>query len=95
LTVSKTAQQLRRFHKFLAPIMVLPLLLTALTGVLFQTFDSMGQERSVRWLLALHKGHFGIVNLSGIYPFLNALGLVVLAVTGFFLWLQPRRSAIR
>jgi uncharacterized iron-regulated membrane protein len=73
--------------------MVLPLALTAITGSMFQLFDLAGQERSVRWLMALHKGHFGILNLTQIYPFLNALGLLVLVATGFSMWLQRRSTS--
>lgn len=88
-----TQKRIRQLHKTLAPIMVLPLVLTAITGSIFQLFDLAGQERSVRWLMALHKGDFGILNLSEIYPFLNGLGLLFLAATGFSLWLQKRPSA--
>lgn len=88
-----TQKRIRQIHKTLAPIMVLPLVLTAITGSIFQLFDLAGQERSVRWLMALHKGHFGILNLTEIYPFLNALGLLFLVTTGFSMWLQKRPSA--
>lgn len=85
----------RRLHRLTAPIMVLPLLLTLITGTLFQFADLTGQERRFRWLLALHTGHFGVINLSGIYPFLNALGLLFLVVTGVSMWLQGRRKTAR
>jgi uncharacterized iron-regulated membrane protein len=39
-----------------------------------------------------HKGHFGVLNLEVIYPFLNALGLLVLLFTGISLWLHMRRT---
>lgn len=81
----------RRVHRFLAPIMVLPLLLTLVTGVSFQFADLAHQEEEFDWLLDLHKGHFGALNLDAIYPFLNALGLLFLIVTGFSMWLQGRR----
>lgn len=85
----------RRLHRFLAPIMVLPLLLTLTTGVLFQFADLTDQERQFRWLMALHTGHFGALNLSAIYPFLNALGLLFLVVSGFSMWWQGRRRTDR
>lgn len=43
------------------------------------------------WLLELHKGHFGSLNLDVIYPFLNALGLLTLVITGIMMWFQLRR----
>jgi uncharacterized iron-regulated membrane protein len=85
----------RRVHRFLAPIMVLPLLITLVTGVLFQMADLAGQERQFHWLLGIHKGHFGVLNLSVIYPFLNALGLLFLVVTGSTMWLRGRRRAAK
>ncbi len=85
----------RQLHRILAPIMVLPILLTLITGSLFQIADLAGQEDSFRWLLALHKGDLGILHLEVIYPFLNALGLLVMAVTGISMWFQRRPSAQR
>ncbi len=92
---SSIQKQSRQIHKFLAPIMVLPLLLTLTTGAIYQMFDLNGQGGTVKWLLALHKGHFGGLRLDGIYAFFNALGLLFLAVTGIFMWLQMRRTSER
>ena len=85
-----TAKTLRHFHRFLAPIMLLPIVLTVLTGSLFQLGEMLGQEEGVEWLLAIHKGNFGIIDLQGIYPFLNSLGLLLLLATGMMMWLQPK-----
>lgn len=90
MTRSKT--QFRQIHRFLAPIMLLPLLLTLLTGSVYQMFDLAQKGDSVDWLLDIHKGHFGLLNLEVVYPFLNASGLLTLAVTGISMWLQIRRN---
>jgi len=73
--------------------MVFPLLLTAITGVLYQIVHTLGKDEGFLWLLELHVGKFGRIDLVKVYPFLNALGLIALAVTGITLWLQrrPRR----
>ena len=92
---SSMQKQLRQLHKSLAPIMVLPLLLTLLTGAIYQMFDTAGQGDTVKWLLAVHKGHFGGLRLESIYTFFNALGLLFLAVTGISMWLQRRTSSRR
>ncbi len=85
--------RLYQLHRWMAPTMVLPILLTLITGSLFQFADLSGKEDDFQWLLALHKGHFGILNLAAIYPFLNALGLLTLAITGILMWFQrPRRQ---
>ena len=84
---------MRQVHRTLAPIMFLPLLLTLVTGTLYQAADLGGKGASFNWLLELHKGNFGIVNFQAVYPFLNALGLLVLALAGIPLWFQARRKA--
>jgi uncharacterized iron-regulated membrane protein len=88
---SQYFQDIRHLHRTLAPIMLLPLLLTAITGTIYQIVDLVGRGDSFDWLLDLHKGHFGALNLEVIYPFLNAFGLCVLIFTGISLWLNMRR----
>ncbi len=86
--------RLRRLHATFAPIMAFPLLLTLLTGLFFQMAAIGGNGSDFYWLLELHQGKFGPVDLSRIYPFLNALGLLTLVITGTLMWLQlPRRRA--
>lgn len=87
--------RLRQLHRTLAPIMVLPLLLTLISGSLYQVADLANQGGTFNWLMEVHKGHFGSINLEIIYPFLNALGLLFLAVTGISMWLQINRRPQR
>jgi len=63
----------------LAPIIILPVLLTVFTGSLFQVAVLTGKGNDFLWLLELHKGKFGRINLEMIYPFLNAFGLLASA----------------
>lgn len=93
--------RLRQLHRALVPVMVLPLLLTLTTGVLFQFAVASDGLRPVSdqrandfiWLLDLHRGKFGQINLDFVYPFLNALGLLTLLITGVLMWLQtPNRK---
>ena len=84
--------KIRQLHRAIAPIMLLPILLTLITGSIYQAFDTQGKGEDVDWLLDLHKGHFGSLNLEIIYPYLNALGLLVLAITGISMWSQTRHS---
>jgi hypothetical protein len=88
---NRQSSQFRQFHRAIAPIMALPLLLTAITGSIYQIADLSGNE--AEWLLDLHKGNFGVLKLEAIYPFLNALGLLALLATGISIWLQMRRSS--
>ena len=82
--------KIRQLHVWFAPIMIFPLLLTLITGSLFQIAVSTGEANNFLWLLELHRGKFGRINLEMIYPFLNAFGLLMLTVTGISMWLQIR-----
>lgn len=84
--------QIRRLHFAVAPVMVIPLILTLLTGSLYQVALLRGAAGDFFWLMEFHKGKFGPLDLQGIYPFLNAFGALVLAVTGITMWIQmPKR----
>lgn len=72
--------------------MILPVLLTLITGSLYQLVDLGGKGDAFQWLLNIHKGHFGSVDLEIIYPFLNSLGLLTLAITGILMWLEMRHT---
>lgn len=83
--------QARRLHRWLVPIMAFPLVLTVMTGVLFQWAVAAEQADQFLWLLDLHRGKFGRINLEMVYPFLNGLGLLTMVVTGLVLWWQSNR----
>lgn len=72
----------RKYHRFIAPIICLPLALTVLTGmattVVGEWSLNVGLSRSL--LLSLHTGE--IFHLQAIYPMLNGIGLIGLLVTG-------------
>ena len=84
--------RLRRLHYILAPIMFLPIFLTAITGSLFQVAVITGKSTDFLWLLELHRGKFGMINLELIYPLINAFGVLFLAITGIVMWLQINRK---
>jgi uncharacterized iron-regulated membrane protein len=75
--------------------MRVPLLLTLTTGMLFQRAIALGRGSDFVWLLALHRGKFGSINLELVYPFLNGLGLLTLVVTGLLMWWRRPRSRRR
>lgn len=72
----------RKYHRLLAPILALPLIITVLTGMLATMVGpwslNLGLTRS--FFLGIHTGE--ILHLEGIYPMLNGLGLIGLLVTG-------------
>lgn len=72
----------RKYHRTLAIILALPIVVTLITGVAVTLVGewsvNIGVPRSV--LLSIHNGK--IFGLQGIYPILNGLGLLGLLVTG-------------
>ena len=81
-------RHIRKFHRAMAPLMVMPLLITLVTGIGFQTAIALDQGNNFLWLLDLHRGKFGRINLEMVYPFLNGLGLLFLVISGLTLWLK-------
>lgn len=88
MAISK--RDIRQLHFRVAPFMVAPLLLTLLTGSMFQIAILTGKSTEFLWLLDWHHGKFGIINLEMIYPLLNAFGLLTLLSTGITMWWQTR-----
>lgn len=69
-------------------IWALPLLLTALSGSLYQVANLAGANSDYIGLLDMHKGNFGPLKLVVMYPFINSYALLMLSVTGITMWLQ-------
>ena len=80
----------RKLHRLLVPIAAAPLLLTALTGSIYSGLLEQGIDAF--WLLKIHSGHFGPLNLQPYYSVLLGLLTLVLIVSGVSLWL-PRPKA--
>ena len=80
----------RKLHRLLVPIAAAPLLLTALTGSIYS--GRLEQGIDAFWLLKIHSGRFGPVNLQPYYSVLLGLLTLVLIVSGVLLWL-PRPKA--
>lgn len=75
---------IRKLHRILAPILFLPFLLTAITGIIYrisETFFAM-PEQVAETLLAIHQGAFLGEKIVPIYVFLNGLGMIGMLVTG-------------
>lgn len=83
--------KIRQLHSLIAPIMVLPILFTVITGVIYQIAELSGFEDQVRFIIHWHKGNFGYVDFQKSFPFLNGLGSLILAITGLQMWLKSRR----
>ncbi len=69
---------MRRVHRTVVPLAALPLLLTALTGSLFGVLSD--RQIEAFWLMKLHTGNFGAVDLQPWYS--TILGVLTLFVAG-------------
>lgn len=69
---------MRRLHRSLVPLAALPLLLTALSGSLYGALSAQGIEAF--WLMKLHTGNFGLLNLQPYYS--TVLGILTLFIAG-------------
>ncbi len=79
----------RQIHRALAPILALPLVVTVVTGSLYQ-IARLNQNFDYYWLIQIHKGQWGPLDLQAVYPFLNGLGLLVMVATGLSMWLPTK-----
>ena len=80
----------KRIHRWIVPIAAAPLLLTAATGSLY----SVLLERNIDafWLLKLHTGNLGWINLQPIYPILLGILTLIVTASGVMLLLpRPRQ----
>ncbi|BAQ64348.1 PepSY domain-containing protein [Geminocystis sp. NIES-3709] len=88
--------QIRKLHRKFAPILFLPLLITALTGVFYRVArswfglsDELGEN-----VLALHEGKFLGEPLVPFYVLFLGLGLLAMIVTGLMMFKQRKQKAI-
>ena len=87
---AKTARrQARRIHRWLVPLAAVPLLITAGTGSLYSLL--LEQNIDAFWLLKLHTGEFGWLNLQPIYPMLLGILTIVVTVSGMTMLLRASR----
>ena len=79
----------RKVHRWLVPIAALPLLITAGTGSLYSLLLEQGIDAF--WLLKLHTGNFGVLNLQPVYPMLLGGLTIIVTVSGAAMLLRPSR----
>ncbi len=77
-------RQFRKLHQTVAPIVLLPLLVTVCTGVTYRIAKSwFGLSRDqVHWLMTLHEGEYLGQTLEPFYVLLNGLGVLWMLITG-------------
>ena len=79
-------RQARRLHRWLVPIAAAPLLLTAGTGSLYSLL--LEHDIDAFWLLKIHTGDFGPINLQPIYSVILGGLTVVVTISGLVLLIR-------
>ena len=70
----------RKLHRWVVPIAAAPLLLTAATGSLYSLLLERGIDAF--WLLKIHSGRFGPLNLQPVYSARLGVFTLVVIVSG-------------
>ena len=92
MRMSRSLQQrARRLHRLLVPLAAAPLLLTAASGSLYSVLLEQGVDAF--WLLKIHTGRFGPVNLQPYYSILLGISTLVVIISGLSLWFSRSRRA--
>jgi hypothetical protein len=79
----------RKIHRIVVPIAVAPIVLVSLSGALYGSLINLNIE--VPWLLKVHTGNFGILNLQPFYSPVLGLLTIIVAVSGIPLLLSGRQ----
>ncbi len=79
-----TVSLMRRWHGCLGPLLLIPLLNSALTGVLYRLArDWLGlRGGQVHWLMVLHEGEWLGTPGKSLYVLSEGLGVIWLLATG-------------
>jgi uncharacterized iron-regulated membrane protein len=80
----------RQLHRWVVPIAAAPLLHTAATGSLYSLLLEQGIDAF--WLLKIHAGRFGPLNLQPYYSGLLGLLTLVVIISGLALLLSSHRA---
>lgn len=71
------------------PLAALPIILTAMSGSLYGTLSAQGIEAF--WLMQVHTGHFGVINLQPCYSLIFGVLTLFVAGSGVALLVNGRR----
>ena len=86
----KPGRRSRKLHRLLVPIAAAPLLLTAASGSLYSVLLEQGIDAF--WLLKIHTGRFGPINLQPYYSLLLGGFTLVVIASGLAMLLSSNRA---
>jgi uncharacterized iron-regulated membrane protein len=80
-------QTLRKLHRKIAPIVFLPLFVTALTGITYRVARSWlgASDKIGDMIMFIHQGTYLGKELRVFYVILNGLGLIAMVVSGIIM----------
>ena len=89
--------QIRKWHSALAPIVMLPLIMTVCTGVIYRlSKDWFGLSRDqVHFLMSIHEGEYLGHTLEPFYVLFNGLGVILILVTGGVMVFQNLKRSFK
>ena len=87
---------LRKLHRAVAPIIMLPLFVTIITGMTYRLGKSwLGLSKDqVHFLMVIHEGEYLGKQLEPVYVLLNGLGVLFMLVTGVGMLFSTLSKAI-
>ena len=80
----------RRIHRALVPIAAIPLIITALSGSIYGLM--LANNIDAFWLLKVHTGNFGMLNLQPYYSAIIGVLTLIIAISGVGLLLGGPRK---
>ncbi|WP_311134717.1 hypothetical protein [Synechococcus sp. CS-1328] len=80
----------RRIHRALVPIAAVPLIITALSGSIYGLM--LANNIDAFWLLKVHTGNFGMLNLQPYYSAIIGILTLMIAISGVGLMFGGRRK---
>ena len=83
-------RQARQVHRWVVPVAAAPLLLTAASGSLYSLLLAQGIDAF--WLLQIHSGRLGPLNLQPYYSQVLGGLTLVLVVSGLTMLRRPQRN---
>jgi hypothetical protein len=89
--------RLRRLHALAAPVVLLPLLTTVLSGMsyrLLRDWGGLGRDQ-VHWLMVVHEGEWLGSGLEPVVVLLNGLGVLWMLITGGAMAVDRLRRTLR
>ena len=78
--MKKLKSNKRKFHRKVAAISAIPLLITILCGTIYSFLQPLGVDAF--WLIKWHTGNFGVINLQPFYSIFLGITSIISVISG-------------